>query len=488
MPTVSIEVEGGVFNSELEHISDNLLLDTDSHRIIGLNTTLPSYSKKIRIEGYVFPGFIDAHMHLTGTGLKLLGVDLSKARNPRDIGLLLRRAKGSIAYGRGWDQESFETEGELPNRALLDQYVNDRPAIGVRVCGHMAVVNTKALFVTEVHKKYPELVDVEKGLLIEDAVEYAVNKLLETMSVEQYIKAAADALINAGIAGVSSMSCSPKEYYTLLELSRKNNLQLHVACYPDYGKVESIKQEPDPRVSIAGVKLYADGSFGAHTAALKEPYNDEGGIGKLLLTRRDIIEIASRYTKSGLRIATHAIGDLAIDEVLSAYETLGIGSNGRIEHFSISTDEYIDRASSLGVHVVVQPYFRIGDWWLPKRIGDDRVLLSYRFKTMIKRGVKLALSTDSPVDPYHPWETLRAVYSECDTVLCRQEEALSPREAFKSYTVLAAEASGGTVTSLGEIRENASINTIAWTPNDPTQKEWRGPAKLLLLLLRGELL
>ena len=486
MPTVSIEVEGGVYNSELERISDILVVDTDSRKIIGLNNP-PSYSKKTQIKGFVFPSFIDAHMHLTGTGLKLLGVDLGTARSPRDVGLLLRQAKGSIAFGRGWDQESFEPEGTLPTRDILDKYVGDRPAIAVRVCGHMAVVNTYTLSATEVHKKYPSLVDLKRGILFEDAVEYTVNKLLETMSIDQYIEVALNELANAGIAGVSSMSCPPKEYYTLLKLSKQRRLRLHVACYPDHDKIETIRPEEDTHVSLTGVKLYADGSFGAHTAALKEPYNDKDTRGKLLLSRRDIVEIASKYVPSGLRVATHAIGDLAIEEVLSAYEKLGVESNGRIEHFSISPDEYIDRASALGVYVVVQPYFRIGDWWLPKRIGNTRTRLSYRFKTMVSKGVKLALSTDSPVDPYHPWETLKAAYSKCDTVLCRKEEALAPREAFRSYTKLAAEASGGTVSLLGEIYSGAPSSSAAWTPVSPLTTKWHGPARLLEDLIEGSI-
>ena len=479
MPTLSIEVEGGVYNSELERISDILVVDTSSRRIIGLNKTPPSYSKRIRIKGFVFPSFIDAHMHLTGTGLKLLGADLSIARTPRDIGLLLKQASGSIAFGRGWDQESFEPEGVLPTRDILDKYVSDRPALAVRICGHMAVTNTKTLIATEVHRKYPGLVDTEKGILFEDAVEYTVNKLLETTSIDQYIETAVKELTSTGIAGVSSMSCSPREYHTLLKLSRRGKLRLHVACYPDYYKIEAIRPEEDSKVSLAGVKLYADGSFGAHTAALKEPYNDKDTRGKLLLSRKEIVEIASRYIPAELRVATHAIGDLAIEEVLSAYEKLRIGSMGRIEHFSISPDEYIDRASNLGVYIVVQPYFRIGDWWLPKRIGDTRTGLSYRFNTMVSKGVKLALSTDSPVDPYYPWETLKAAYSECDTVLCRKEEALAPREAFKSYTRLAAEASGGTVSLLGEIYSGAPLSSAAWTPVDPLTTKWSGPARLL---------
>ncbi|MEB3755571.1 MAG: amidohydrolase family protein, partial [Desulfurococcales archaeon] len=341
------------------------------------------------------------------------------------------------------------------------------------------------LRLVEPQKTYPQFVDTEKGLLIEDAVEYTVNELLERNgSTMEFLEVALKELADSGIAGVSSMSCPPSEYNTLLELSRQNKVIQKISCYPDYNRINDFSPVEDNNISIAGVKLFADGSFGAHTAALRESYNDKETKGRLLLTSKDIVEIAGKAISKNLRVATHAIGDLAISEVLDAYEKLGLGENGRIEHFSLSDNDDIERASTLGIHVVVQPYFRIGDWWLDKRLGRNRALKAYRFKTMVHRGVKLSFSTDSPVDPYQPWETLRAAYSDCNTILCNKDEALNPKEAFRSYTTMAAMASGGTVSRLGKIETDSPINSLAWSPNDPTRKEWRGPARLLPLILK----
>ncbi|MCE4606516.1 MAG: amidohydrolase family protein [Desulfurococcales archaeon] len=487
MPTLTIETRG-ILNSNLEFLGNRITIDAATGLITGINKAI-TYAKAVHLDGYIFPGFIDAHMHLTGTGLKLLSADLGNARNPEEIGRRLAELKRSIAFGRGWDQEAFDTPGVLPTRRVLDKYVHDRPAIAVRVCGHMAVANTEALRLVEPYKKYPDYVDTEKGILIEDAVEYTVNGLLERNgNIREFLKAALNELAESGIAGVSSMSCPPSEYDTLLELSGRNELIHKISCYPDYNRLNEFNLVKDNNVSVAGVKLFADGSFGAHTAALEEPYEDKDTKGRLLLTSRDIVEIAGKAVSRGLRVATHAIGDQAISEVLDAYEKLGINSSGRIEHFSLSDNNDISRASALGIHVVVQPYFRIGDWWLDKRLGRDRALNAYRFKTMIRKGVKVSFSTDSPVDPYQPWETLRASYSDCSTILCRKDEALNPEEAFHSYTVMAAMASGGTVSRLGRIEVGSPAGSLAWSPSDPTRKEWRGLARLLPLVLKEMLL
>ncbi|MCE4615140.1 MAG: amidohydrolase family protein [Desulfurococcales archaeon] len=488
MPTLVIEADS-VLDNSLHHIGNNIAVDTATGVVIGIDRGEISYAKTVKIKGYVFPGFIDAHIHLTGTGIKLLGASLENTRDPEEIGRLLAGVSGSIVYGRGWDQESFNTPGTIPTRRILDKYVQDRPAIAVRVCGHMAVANTLALRIVEPQKKYPKFVDAEKGILLEDAVEYTVNTLLERNgNTIEYVHAALKELAETGIAGLSSMSCTPSEYRSLITISRQRNILQKVSCYPDYYRINEFQEIPDPNISLAGIKLYADGSFGAHTAALEEPYADKETHGQLLLTSKEIEKIAREALSRNLRVAIHAIGDLAISEVLEAYERLGLSDHGRIEHFSLADDGDIVRASALGVHIVVQPYFRIGDWWLDKRLGIGRALETYRYRTMLRNRVKLSFSTDSPVDPYQPWETLRAAYSDCDTILCNENESLSPKEAFKAYTIMAAKASGGTVSELGKLEVNTNISSIAWSPNDPSNKEWRGPARLLPLVLQDKLL
>ena len=440
----------------------------------------PSYATVRRLNGYILPGFVDAHLHIAGLGLALTGADLRNARDPWEVAERLSDAKGPIAYGRGWDQEHFRTEKRYPTRKELDAAVPDRPAVAIRVCGHVAVANTLALHMARPWEAHPSLVDRESGLLLEDAVGYTIERLLDQVSISLPVEMAVEALASAGIAGVSSLSCTPAEARALRKLEMMGSLRVRVSCYPDAARLEEALREGRGRKwGVVGVKLYADGSFGARTAYLREPYSDEPTTrGMLLLDSKSIASAARMAAEMGLRVATHAIGDAALDEVLDAYESLGECGACRVEHASLAWPDQIRRLAALGVYTVVQPRFRVSDWWIDRRLGPERLRAVYPFATMIRSGVKLALSTDAPVEPYQPWLTFQAALSRCSQPACRQEESLTPREVIEAYTHRAAEASGGPAGKLGRLCRGAPA-VLSYTPSDPLDPGWSGPLSLL---------
>ena len=436
----------------------------------------PSWAGIVDLGGYLFPAFIDAHAHLSWLGLLLNGVDLRGSRSPGEVAERLARAPGPVAYGRGWDQEEFEPRGSMPDRRLLDARVPGRPAVAVRTCGHLAVANTLALDLTRPWEAYPGLVDRDKGLLLEDAVYYVVERLLDALDVSKLVEDASKALASTGVGGVASMACPPSEARALAGGAAK---RLLVACYPKPGDLDEARAllAGSPHARVAGVKLFADGSLGARTAFLREPYSDDpGNRGRRLLTAGEIMEASKPVLTAGLRVAVHAIGDAALDEVLGAFEALDPGPQGRVEHASIVWDDQLSRLEPLQVHVVVQPHFRVSDWWINERLGE-RARLAYRLRSLYKR-LPLALSTDAPVEPYEPWETLAAAAGQCRQPACRAEESLSWREAFHSYTRLSAQAAGGPLEEAGTL-EPGSPPLITWSPRDPRDPGWRGPARLV---------
>src|SRR5438128_10641544 len=76
---------------------------------------------------------------------------------------------------------------------------------------------------------------------------------------------------------------------------------------------------------VGGVKLYLDGSLGARTAALNEPYRDDpSSSGMLVMSQEELAEIASKAKKSGFQLCIHAIGDKAVDlAVQTLWDTFG---------------------------------------------------------------------------------------------------------------------------------------------------------------------
>ncbi len=455
----------GIYNEYLDYISDTILVEDGVIKRFGS----ASYAKDVYVDGHVVPAFVDAHLHITWLGLALNGVDLSGVRSPEDLARKLSLAPAGIAYGRGWDQERFEERGTLPTRKLLDRYIPDKPAIAVRVCGHLAVLNTMALELTRIYEVFPDLVDKETGIVREDAVYRAVESILGKIDVTKIVKDAVMEIKRHGVAGVSSMSCPVSEAQALARLDSVGELVIRVACYPRKQHLaEALEALGDARnAAVVGVKDFADGSLGARTAYLSEEYNDEpGNRGLLLLTKRDIMRLADGVVNRGFKLAIHAIGDAALSEVIEAYQEIGIGGDGRIEHASVAPPSLIRELAGLGSHVVVQPRFKVSDWWIEDRLGKERVRWAYPFKTMVDAGVRIAFSTDSPVETINPIETIMAAESRCSQPTCRAEEALTRRESIYYYTRASALASGGPVAELGTIQSGKPAMLI-WFDEDP---------------------
>ena len=469
-----------VLNEYGEVVGDYIVVESGRIERIGKGSPPPG---AFRLEGYLFPAFIDAHTHPASLGLALWGADLRGARSPVEVVKRLASIQSPVAYGRGWDQELFEDPKSLPVRELLDAAVPDRPAVAVRVCGHMATANTLALEIARPWERYPGFVDKERGVLLEDAVYYTLEKVLANIDVEPLVRAAVDKLASIGVGGVSAMACTRREAAAFTSLEEKGALKLRVACYPSPEELEDVEGilggKRREYVALVGVKLFADGSLGARTARLREDYSDAPGTrGRLLAESNTIAEWARRASSKGLKLAVHAIGDEALDHVIDGFRRVSDVEGFRVEHVSVAHDDQIDSLAELGVYAVVQPHFRVTDWWIDRRLGPERLRLAYRFASLLRSGVRVALSTDTPVEPPEPWETLSAALGLCSQPSCRAEESLTPREAFTAYTKVAAEASGGPLSLMGRL-ERGAVASIAWSPSSPVEPGWKGPARLV---------
>jgi predicted amidohydrolase YtcJ len=463
----------GVIDENGDVVGDSVKVE-DS-KIRGVSKS--KYSKLVEVDGYILPAFIDAHLHLVGIGASLYGIDLTMARSIDEMVRRMSKSVRKIVFARGWNQELLQ-ENRFPTRQDLDRHIPDRPAIAVRVCGHAAVVNSKALKMFPIPKKYKDLVDADKGWLFEDAVYYVVNKVMERLGVVNLVRTAVKALREAGVAGAASMACSSEQVEALKTLDSNGELPIYVSCYVHESLVHRTVHTLGHRFSIEGVKMFADGSLGARTAFLREPYSDDpGNRGKRLLTSRDIVATAREAFSRSLRIAVHAIGDAALDEVIEALEELDPQHKARVEHASIAHDSQIRKLSSLRVYVVVQPRFRLSDWWIGKRLGG-RARLAYRFRTMVSSDVRVALSTDAPVERFEPWETFRVAIGDCEGRPCEHGEDLDPKTVIRLYTASAASATGILTRHMGSLTPG-SVAALAYTPSDPLSSKWMGPLRPL---------
>ena len=118
--------------------------------------------------------------------------------------------------------------------------------------------------------------------------------------------------------------------------------------------------------------------------------------------------------RAGLQLCIHAIGDAGISQILDLFGDV-VRANGerdrrlRIEHAQHIAPNDFDRFASLHVIASVQPYHAIDDGrWAERRIGPERIKTTYAFRTLVDKGVRLALGTDWYVAPLNPMLTLYA--------------------------------------------------------------------------------
>ncbi|MGH3470245.1 MAG: amidohydrolase family protein, partial [Thermocrispum sp.] len=95
---------------------------------------------------FVTPGFVDAHVHATSTGLHLAGVDLTGVRDGPALLFALREAAGRLPGGtvliaHGWDESAW-SDARVPSRQQLDAAVGSRPAYVSRIDVHSALVSS----------------------------------------------------------------------------------------------------------------------------------------------------------------------------------------------------------------------------------------------------------------------------------------------------------------------------------------------------------
>ena len=98
---------------------------------------------------FVMPGFNDAHMHLASAGLEKLNVNLVGTKTLDEFRERLRAkveaaGPGDWVVGEGWDETLWPVKTP-PTRWDLDEVSGDHPVFLVRVDGHIAVANTRAL-------------------------------------------------------------------------------------------------------------------------------------------------------------------------------------------------------------------------------------------------------------------------------------------------------------------------------------------------------
>ncbi len=356
----------------------------------------------------LLPGFFDAHTHFLQTGLELTYyVNLAAARSLSDALDMLAEAAhkrpGQWVVGRGWDESRWRERRYL-ERQDLDRAIPRQPGCAVRVDGHLVACNTLAL----AHCSAPdgELVDRERGHLRETPAWELLTSIRLDREVE--VEALAEASRHAAGLGITSVAemgggTALKAYQAT---RRRGLLQTRAFVYLPWQSLRSLSELNiergfgDDKLRLAGLKVFLDGSVGAASAALMEPYAEGEGRGSLLVEGGELAKLWRTAGQEGLQLAVHAIGDRAIETALGAADAAGIvrEERHRLEHLELATSEQLDRMAELGLVASMQPNF-VANWsgrggMYESRLGAARDARIDPHAWVIARGIPLAFGSD----------------------------------------------------------------------------------------------
>jgi predicted amidohydrolase YtcJ len=424
------------------------------------------------LPGVIVPGLRDAHFHPVGHAAALHRLSLAGAAGFAAMGEAIAGAAatqppGTAVVAMRLDDEAL-AEGRLPDRAFLDGIAPGRAVLLVRHCGHIAVASTAALEAAGVGPATPDpeggSFDRDEtgrptGVLRETAVTpvaAALRALLPPLGPAD-LAAAVASLATVGLTGLGAIVSLDEglwgggvpELDLLLEAAPGLALPLRVLVIASTpSDLQAAARRLDgagPMVSFLGLKAFADGSLGGHTAALRRPYTDRPGLaGTHRLDPTWAGEMIQAAASLGGMTAIHAIGDAALGRVLDAMAgavAAGVDpSLLRVEHASVVPPEDLRRLAGLGITACVQPAFLPSDSpWLEARLGRDRLASTYAFRSLADAGVPLAGGSDCPVEPPHPLWGMAAARHRAGFL---PDEALTAAEAMALFTTGAARAIG----------------------------------------------
>ncbi|MEX0753909.1 MAG: amidohydrolase family protein [Actinomycetota bacterium] len=409
-----------------------LLVDERHIQRVGVGDP-PDADRIVELPGAtILPGFVDTHVHLTGSGIASAHPEVARTRSAAALLEVLRtivdREPGAILV-HGFDESTWPGSASgvrVPTVAELDEVSSD-PLVVVRVDGHLSIGNRAALEPSGALEEQGvdrDAAGAPTGVLTRRANERLKRWLASTLSehrIQQLQLSAAATAASRGVTSVHEMSLPAERGLRDLEvlLAHRSNLPVDVVTYLGTLDVAQAIELGLPRV---GGDLPVDGSLGAHTAALSAPYEDRPGeYGVLYHDDEGLTRFFRAGHAAGLQVGVHAIGDRGIEQVLAGWERVYQGLDSRerrhfrarrhrVEHFEMATAVHVERAAMLGLAISFQPAFDTA-WGMPgglyeQRLGALRTRPMNPFRSCLERGIELGVGSDAPITPLDPMASI----------------------------------------------------------------------------------
>jgi predicted amidohydrolase YtcJ len=434
-------------------------------------------AKKVSLDGgATIPAFNDCHAHILSAGLALTRADLRGCQSFAEIQTRLQdwvargNEKGWI-FGIGYDQNLLPG-GKHVTRHDLDRISREQPVAVRHTSGHCTVVNSKALELAGVTAQTPAPPDGRiirdesgepTGVLLERAW-LLVERLLPPLSVDEIAQAVRRISEVMAVRGILSASDATTGRYSGIETewrgfarALEQGAKVRMTLMPDYDQVEKagwlndrqkvVVPQSHPDLRLGAIKLYIDGALGPRTAALKEAYADGSKSTVLIYPPEEFNRRVLAAHRGGWQIGVHAIGDLAVELTVQAYEKAQTAfprqdPRHRVEHCFLTDGEMIRKMVRFGIIAAVQPEFlyHLSHYYRPA-LGE-RTDRGMPIRTWLQAGVAVAFSSDQPVVPGDPIIGWRAAVNRKHKTgfTVAPAEGLDPLTALKCFTVGSAHA------------------------------------------------
>ncbi|MFA0964866.1 amidohydrolase [Roseivirga sp. BDSF3-8] len=422
------------------------------------------------------PSYKDSHIHLLRFSLMKRERDLRHVNTWKHLQeeLCDDKEKSSLSHngwivGRGLTDDQFLDRQANLRASDLDSLPIDMPIFLLHQDGHECLLNSIAIKEVQKNKDLEKEHDafIEKdeegnwtGRFMDTAVHFIkMNFRNKTCAdAKTALKDVFPYLAEYGITHVDSddlnyVGSYDKVWQAYTELDQEVGLPfgayLHHYVYWKKDMENFLKNnkhrtgQGEGNVRVGAFKIFVDGTYRLHTAALSLPYEDVGGCGNLIYDEKELTEMLKLAEENRMQVAMHCIGDRAVEAAAIAI----INANGRqcnpmrhrIIHMQTTRTDLMKTLARYKIPVETQPGFLQDDWSsYSKWVGKEREPMVGVGQSLIDNEVVFTSSSDAPIGPLNPAEHIYSAVNRTDNNGqpaggWQPREKMSVHHAFDSY-------------------------------------------------------
>ena len=391
-------------------------------------------------DAVITPGFIDAHTHPAGAGVRELKDVNVDVRSIAEIKDRMAARAGETPPGewiRGFKYDDTKlAEGRPLNRLDMDEAVPDHPAVVGHRGGHTSVYNSLAFAAAGVTAETPDprggkfyREGGELTGLVAERANAAFSGLIPSTHTDEDrqagVKLITELMAMAGLtsfhdAGTSSNSVEAyNAAYRAGELSCRVYMMMR-GPYTNLRQAGVSTGFGDEWLRVGGVKYGADGSASERTMRMSTPYvgrPDDYGI--LTMSQEEIHEAVEVAHRANWQVGIHANGDVTIDMVLNAYERVQElwprpNPRHRIEHCSLVNPDLLARIKAAGA--IPTPFYTYahyhGNKWV--EYGPEKMEWMFPHRSFLDYDIPVAPASDYTPGPYEPLMAIQSMVTRKD--------------------------------------------------------------------------